>query len=152
MIRKSWDRLSTVPGGKRLFSLMIGRAAPYTGSVGAQVVELRDGFGRVLLADRPKVRNHLDSVHAIALANLGEMASGVTMMYSLAPEMRAILTDIEIEYLKKARGPLSATCTLDPITEVKETRTTLRVEIRNADDEVVCLVKPTWKLGPRRSN
>lgn len=149
IIRRAWDTLSPLPGGKRAFSRLIGRMAPYTGTIGATVVTLSDGYGEAVLEDRKCVRNHLDSVHAIALANFGEMVSGVTMLYSLDPSMRGILTGIDVDYLKKARGLLRATCTMEPIRDVGEIRTTLTVEIRDAADEVVCVVRPRWKLSPR---
>ena len=38
VLREFWDRVSGLPGGKRLVSRIIGRAAPYTGSIGARVV------------------------------------------------------------------------------------------------------------------
>lgn len=148
ILRRAWDTMSKLPGGKRMFSRMVGRMAPYTGTIDACVVELRDGYGRAELRDRKGVRNHLNSVHAIALANLGEMVSGVTMLYSLNPKMRGILTGIEVEYLKKARGTLSATCEVEPITEVRDMETSLHVDIRDASGDVVCIVRPQWKLGP----
>jgi len=52
MIRDAWNLLSAVPGGKVLFSRLVGRAAPYTGSIGASVVALRPGFAQVELADK----------------------------------------------------------------------------------------------------
>lgn len=149
IIRSAWDRMSRVPGGKTAFSKMVGRMAPYTGTVGAKMVELRDGFGRAELRDTKAVRNHLNSVHAIALANLGEMVSGVTMLYSLDPSMRGILTGLDVEYLKKARGTLTATCEMEPITAVEEIRTQLRVEIHDAGGNLICVVHPKWKLGPK---
>ena len=68
LIRDAWNLLSGVPGGKTLFSRMVGRAAPYTGSIGATVVALRPGFAQVELQDRKPIRNHLASIHAVALA------------------------------------------------------------------------------------
>lgn len=149
ILRRAWDTMSRVPGGKTAFSKMVGRMAPYTGTVGAKMVVLRDGFGQAELRDTKAVRNHLNSIHAIALANLGEMVSGVTMIYSLDPSMRGILTGLDVEYLKKARGTLTATCEMEPITAVEEIRTQLRVDIHDASGNLVCVVHPKWKLGPK---
>jgi uncharacterized protein (TIGR00369 family) len=110
-IRDSWDRVSMVPGGKAVFSRLIGIAAPYSGSMGARVVELRPGFARTELADRRKVRNHLDCIHAIALANLAELTGNVAVAYTLPDDARFIVAGMSIDYAKKARGTITATST-----------------------------------------
>lgn len=108
VIRQAWDLLSQLPGGRHLFSRLVGAMAPYTGSIHAQVTVLREGYAEVQLADRRAVRNHLDCVHAIALANLAELAGNVALAYSLPDDARFIVSGIEIEYTKKARGTITA--------------------------------------------
>ncbi len=60
------------------------------------------------MRDRRAVRNHLDCVHAIALANLAELAGNVALAYSLPDDARFIVSGMEIEYVKKARGTITA--------------------------------------------
>lgn len=108
LVRVAWDLLHNMPGGKTLFSRLIGRAAPYTGTIHAIVTALRPGYAEVQMADRRAVRNHLNCVHAIALANLAELAGNSAFAYSLPDGARFIVAGMEIDYLKKARGTLTA--------------------------------------------
>jgi acyl-coenzyme A thioesterase PaaI-like protein len=108
MLRQAWDFLSGMPGGKFLFSRLVGQIAPYTGTIRATVTVLRAGYCEVEMRDRRGVRNHLDSVHAIALANLAEMCGNVALAYSLPDDARFIVSGLEVEYMKKARGTLTA--------------------------------------------
>jgi acyl-coenzyme A thioesterase PaaI-like protein len=108
LIRQAWNLLSGAPGGKAVFSRLIGRLAPYTGSIHASVTVLRAGYAEVEMIDRRAVRNHLDCVHAIALANLAELAGNVALAYSLPDDARFIVSGMEIEYVKKARGTIKA--------------------------------------------
>jgi len=148
-VRSLWDRFSPLPGGKAIFSRLLGRMAPYTGTIRPRIVELRSGYARVEMADRRRVRNHLNSVHAIALMNLAEVSSGLALTYDLPSDARAILTGLSIEFLKKARGTLTA------VAELEVPRTSVRQEyefesvIRDAAGEVVARAKARWLVGPR---
>ena len=149
-VRKLWDRVGHRPGGATLFGLLIGRMAPYTGSIRPRVLELREGFARVAMNDRRAIRNHLDSIHAIALMNLGEFTTGIALTYGLPPEARAILTHLEIDYHKKARGRLFAEATT-PIPATGTARTELEISsvIRDTTGEIVAEAKARWLVGPR---
>jgi acyl-coenzyme A thioesterase PaaI-like protein len=143
---RQWQRLSGLPGGRWLFSRAVGRMAPYTGSIGARVVELEPGRAVVELRDRRRVRNHLRSVHAIALANLGELSSGLAATAAMPAGVRGIPTHIGIDYLKKARGLLTATgmASLPEVTEPMEVD--VLAEIRDVEGDVVARVTVRWKL------
>ena len=146
-----WERLGRVPGGARIFSITLGRAVPYTGTMGARVVTLEPGRAVVALADRRRVRNHLGSVHAVALVNLGELATGLSVLTALPVGLRGIVTGLSAEYLRKARGPLTAAADARALA-LGATRASRDVEvvaeIRNAQGEPVARITAHWRVGP----
>ncbi|MCA9529690.1 MAG: DUF4442 domain-containing protein [Myxococcales bacterium] len=115
LVRTTWDRLGATVVGRAVFDRMIRRTVPYTGTIRARVQEVRAGYARVELPDRRRVRNHLDSVHAIALCNLAEMTGNLAMIYTLPPDARLIVSGMSIEYRKKARGTITATSETPPL-------------------------------------
>lgn len=149
LLLSRWRRLSPLPFGKRLFSWSVGRTAPYTGTVGGLYTDVRPGFARVELRDRKAVRNHLASIHAVALVNLAEMTSGVALMTALPAEVRGILTGLSIAYLKKARGPLVCTTTaMAPATVTEPITHDVVAEIADAAGDVVARCTVHWRLSP----
>ena len=151
-MRNLWERLSPLPGGKTLFSRAIGMMAPYTGTVGATVVELRPGFSRVEMRDRKKVRNHLNSIHAVALVNLAELTTGAAMISALPPGARGILAGLSIDYLKKARGTLTAECSIEVEDSTERREIPVEGVIRNAEGEPVARATARWLVGPSSSS
>lgn len=150
-IREAWDRLHKLPGGKAIFSRLVGMAAPYTGSIGARVVELGHGRSRVTLRDRRAVRQHLGSVHAIALANLAELTGNVAVAYSLADDARFIVTGLSIDYLKKARGTITGACDVDvPATSARKEIEVL-VTMRDKQGDVVARATLKTLIGPKKT-
>jgi len=142
-----WQKTSRLPFGKWLFSKILGRIVPYTGSIGAVVESLNAGYVRVRLHDKRKVRNHLNSIHAIALMNLGEMVSGLALNVGLPSNVRGIVTNMDIEFLKKARGTLVAECRCDIPDVVEDMQFTVRSQIVDKDGETVANVTVHWRLG-----
>jgi acyl-coenzyme A thioesterase PaaI-like protein len=151
VIRQLWDQLVGVPGGKKIFSLLVGRAAPYTGTIGATVTDLRKGYAEVVMNDRPALRNHLSSVHAVALANLAELTGNIALTYSLPDDARFIVAGMSIEYLKKARGTIRGVseCPVPPTSAKAEYL--VPVSLRNAEGEEVAKAVLRSLVGPKPS-
>ncbi len=151
LIRDAWQTLAGLPGGKRVFSRLVGTAAPYTGTIGAQVVELERGRSKVVLRDRRSIRNHLRSVHAVALANLAELTGNVAIAYSLPDDARFIVAGMAIDYTKKARGTLTGTCDC-PVPDSSERREyDVPVVIRDSTGEIVATANLRTLVGPKKA-
>ena len=131
-----------------MFSLLVGWMTPYSGTLGARVQELEPGWCRVTLRDRRRVRNHLASVHAMALANLAEMASGLAVLVGLAPGIQGIVTGFSITYQKKARGLLTAECRVSGLEVTAEREYEAGVTVTDPQGDVVATATARWRLRP----
>lgn len=150
VIRDLWDRLRGVSGGRLIFSRLVGVAAPYTGTIGASVERLERGRAEVVMRDRKSVRNHLSSVHAVALANLAELTGNIALSYALPDDARFIVTGMSIEYLKKARGTIRgiSECPLPDSSARQEYQ--VPVSLRNESGEEVARATLRSLVGPKR--
>ena len=144
----AWRACSKLPFGSWLFTQLLKWRVPYTGAVGPRVLTLEPGRARIALTQRRGIEQHLGSIHALAIGNLAEFASGAAMTTALPVGYRGIVTRITIEYFKKARG-----------TVVAESRPTLPdlssdvehdviSEVTDAVGDVVARATVRWKLGP----
>ena len=121
---------------------------PYTGALRAAVVHLEPGHVRVRLKERRAVRNHLRSVHAVALANMGELATGLAMLGALPPTVRGILIGLEVTYTKKARGVLEAESRCEVPDVHGPLDAIVEAEVRDEVGDVVAHVVARWRLDP----
>lgn len=146
----AWRRLSGIPGGRLLFDRILRWIVPYSGSVRPRVLELEPGRALVTIRERRRLRNHLRSVHALALANLGELASGLAMTAALTPDTRGIPIRLEIDYVKKARGRITAEGRAAPPAAVgEELEEEATARLTDEPGDVVATMVVTWRLAPR---
>jgi len=142
-----WLILSNWPGGAWLFSRIFGLYVPYSSTIGANVKQLRPGYACVELRDRRKVRNHLNSIHAIALMNLGELATGLALLTGLDSNKRGIVINLSMHYVKKARGKLIAIAETETPDFTTELEHQVIAEIKDQNGELVAECTAIWRLG-----
>lgn len=145
-----WESLSALPFGSALFGRVLGATVPYAATITPQVLDLDVGRARVRLADRRRVRNHLRSIHAAALVNLGELCANLALSTRMPESGRFIVQGMSVEFLKKARGPIEARCHVEPIDwDVDEAHEGVATLTDRAGDEVARLTVQ-WRTGPKR--
>lgn len=145
----AWRTCERLPLGRGLFGLLIGRMVPYSASTAPRVEVLEPGHARVSMADRGAVRNHLGSVHAVALANLGEFTSGIAMIAALPAHLRSIVTRIEVDFVKKARGRITAEARVEVPHVTGPTDHVVTAALTDPAGDAVARIHVHWRLDVR---
>lgn len=145
----TWRTCAKLPMGRALFAMVIRQMVPYSASVGPRVDVLEPGHARVSMSDRGSNRNHLGSVHAVALTNLGEFTSGIAMISALPPGLRSIVTRIEVEFTKKARGKITAEARVTVPTVKGPTDHVVVATLTDSAADVVAKIHVHWRLDVR---
>jgi len=146
-ILATWKKLKDKPFGKRLFSRGVGKLAAYTGTIKALVTDLKPGHCQTFLKERGTNKNHLKSIHAVALINLGEMTSGLAVLSGMSAQIRGILTQMDMKYIKKAKGDLTAECICDVPKVESNLDYQVQTTIKDASGEVVAVGTFYWLLS-----
>lgn len=149
-ILQLWNVLKAIPGGEVMMGRLIGRMAPYTGTIKPEIEQLEPGYAKVRMRDRKKIRNHLKSVHAIALMNLGEVATGVAMLVSMPDNTRGIPIHLAMDYVKKARGTITGECTCPVLSTSEKKEYEVTATLKDKSGDVVALCTAKWMVGPGR--
>jgi acyl-coenzyme A thioesterase PaaI-like protein len=133
--------------GRRAFSLGYRLAAPYFLTIPARIESAEPGSATARMSDAPWVRNHLGTIHAIALCNLAEYTMGAVAESTVPGSHRWVPKGMEVKYRAKARGAVRATATLKlPETPLGD-RLELPVEVivrDRADTEVFTATIHIW--------
>ena len=147
----AYDKLQTLPGGlgSKAFQVVAGVFVPHAARMGFEVRNLTKKSIAVTMPDKRANRNHLSSLHAMALAHLGEFTTGLLLLYAVSPEYRTILKGYEIEYLAKARGTITGRASLKlpkgKSLDKKDVKVT--AELSDERGTVVARTIATWRVG-----
>jgi acyl-coenzyme A thioesterase PaaI-like protein len=146
-----WTRFRAWPVGTALFNQVIRWTVPYAGSIRPRVRRLDVGRAEIEIRDRRSVRNHLRSIHAAALAHLGEMTANLALMTRQPDHGRWIVADMRAEYHRKARGTIVAEARVEPVDWGENRDIEGCATLRNRAGEAVATVTLSWKIGPRKT-
>jgi acyl-coenzyme A thioesterase PaaI-like protein len=149
----------------------LAQAIPYNTHLELEFLELADGSGSVRLPDEAKPRNHVGSQHAGGLFSAGEVASGaarpeaagsagcagygvVGAFAERMSEITPLARSAEIEYLKLAKGAITATATLggdkDKLIEQLDhegrVEFPVEVELTDEDGQAVAHMSVAWHV------
>jgi uncharacterized protein (TIGR00369 family) len=97
-----------------MIKAQMGSAVPFAKHAGIELKELSPTVGIARLLQRHEVSNHVGTMHAGALFSLAETASGAVMAGIFAQNImniRPVVSEARITYLKSARGDITATAT-----------------------------------------
>ena len=144
-------RLGGSAPGRWLFSRIVRWRAPYFASIAPRIEALAPGRCVVRVRDRRRVRNHIGSVHAIAMCNAAELAAGLATDATIDAMHRWIPKAMQVNYLKAARGTLTATASV-PAIDANEngSECPVAVAVRDAAGETVFSAVVSMWITPRR--
>ena len=109
-----WNTTSRLPQGRRVFSTIFARKAPYFASIHPRFTELRPNHAALVIRKRRSVHNHIGTVHAIALCNGLEAAMGALAEVSIPAHKRWIPQGMDVAYTAKADSDITCIAETDP--------------------------------------
>ena len=111
-----------------VISKIFGRVVPLVGTAGLRYEELTPERVVVSIRNRRPVQNHINGVHAAAMALLAETATGFVVGMNLPDDKLPLIKTLKVDYLKRTKGDMRAVATLTP-EQVKLVRTTPKGEV-----------------------
>lgn len=149
-----WLRLSTKPGGKKLFSALVATKAPYFATVLATVHRMEPGRVEVTAPLWFGVKNHIGTFHAIAACNVAELAMGMLAESSLPTTHKWIPSAMTANYHAVSSGSVAATATfaqdVDFSTITQPRNVPVAIEMTDAKNTLVASWEITINVRPAR--
>ena len=132
-------------------------AIPYNAHLGLEVVDVGPGRGVVRLPDDERLLNHVGTQHAGGLFSAAEAASGAAFVGAFAEklgEITPLARSASIQYVALARGPITATATLEEdaaallerLDADGKVQFPVQVELTDEQDATVAEVTVDWHV------
>ena len=110
-----WRKTKDIPVvGPWAFSFAFGQKAPYFASIKPRFTVLEPNHAELVIPKRRGVKNHIGTVHAIALCNGLEAAMGALAEATIPSDKRWIPKGMEVTYTAKASSDITCFAETDP--------------------------------------
>lgn len=96
-----------------VLSKILGKVVPYVGTSGLLYEEITPERVIVSIRNQKKVQNHINGVHAAAMALLAETATGFVVGINLPEDKLPLIKSLKVDYYKRTQGDMRAVATLD---------------------------------------
>ena len=134
-----------------MFARAVCWRAPYFASIRPSVTLLEPAHCEVRMRKRRAVGNHMGNVHAIAMANLCELAAGLTTEVTIPTALRWIPKGMTIDYLRRAATDVRAVCWLETVPEWRDAmEVEMPVYVLDASDTPVVHARIRMWITARR--
>ncbi|MGH3346809.1 MAG: hotdog fold domain-containing protein [Nocardioides sp.] len=140
-----WNTLDRLPRGDRLFSVAFARKAPYFATIRPRFTVIEPNRAELVIRDRRRVRNHLGTVHAIALCNGLEAAMGALAEVTIPAEKRWIPKGMTVAYTAKATSDITCIAETDAARWTSEDPD-LPVRVRGVRDDGEVVIEGEIRL------
>ncbi len=139
-----------------LLNQILKFAIPFNKPHGFKITAINDGSITTFAPYHKKNFNHLRGIHACAIATVGELAAGLSLMNHFSPaQYRFIMSHMDIDYHYQAKKSIFAHTMLSPsdkeniLNQLKENDKILQevfTEIHDIDNEKIATVKTVWQI------
>lgn len=139
-----------------LQTLLMGRFVPFLKTAGLQFDHISAEEVRVSVKNRRKIQNHIQGVHACAMALLAETATGFVTNMNTPDDKLILLKSMHINYTRRTVGHMQAIARIDDAAATmiaREERGNLDVPCWVYDDsgEQPVEVRMTWAWVPKKN-
>ena len=136
-----YQRVTSLPAGKRIFSLLYAVKAPYFATVRPQVREVRANHAELSIRNRKRVHNHIGTLHAIAVCNGLEAAMGLLAEATCPTDQRWLPRGLQVSYLAKSTTDLLCVAETSPSDWEREAPFDIDVRVKAVRTDGVVVVQ-----------
>ncbi len=120
-----------------IWSKAFGQVVPMVGTANIRYLDVSPSQVVVRIENRRNMQNHIKGVHAAAMALLAETATGFVTGLNVPDDRIVLIKSLHIDYLKVAKGGLTATATLNAEQQqfiANQTKGELEIPVTVVDD------------------